>query len=80
MEWKKVESMTMPSEYDLTSSKKYNYIHRNIEEVEREHDGEKYTVYTYEEAKVLKEDWGLFQDLLQAQADIEYLSMITEDL
>ena len=80
MEWKKVESMTEPSEYDFTSSKKYNYIHKNIETVEREHDGETYTVYVYDEAKVNKDDWQLYLDLTQAQADIDYLNMITEDL
>lgn len=80
MEWKKVESMNRPSEYDFTSSKRYNYIHRNIEEVEREHDGETYKVFTYDEAKVVKDDWAVYQDLVQAQADIDYLTMITEDL
>ena len=80
MEWKKVESMTEPSEYDFTSSKKYNYIHKNIETVEREHDGETYIVYVYDEAKVNKDDWQLYLDLTQAQADIDYLNMITEDL
>lgn len=80
MEWRKVESMNEPSEYDLTSSKKYNYVHRNIKEEEKEHDGESYKVYTYEEAKVVKDDWGVYQDLVQAQADIDYLNMITEEL
>lgn len=80
MEWRKTNSMSMPSEYDLTSSKKYNYIRRNIEEVEIERDGEKYKSYSYEEAKVLKDDWGLYQSLRQVQADIDYLTMITEDM
>ena len=80
MEWKKVESMNRPSEYDFTSSKKYNYVRRNVKEVEREHDGENYVAFEYEEAKVTKDDWNLFLDLRQAQADIDYLNMVTEDL
>lgn len=80
MEWRRVESMNEPSEYDFTSSKKYNYVHKNIHQEEREHDGETYTVFTYDEAKVAKESWNVYQDLLQSQADIDYLTMITEDL
>lgn len=80
MNWYRAESAECPQEQDLTSSKKYNYVRRNIEEVERETDGEVITMYVYEEAKVLKEDWGIYTDLSQAQADIDYLTMITEDL
>jgi len=70
----------MPQEEDLTSSKKFNYVRRNIEEVEREEEGKTVTIYEYEEAKILKDDWGIYIDLTQAQADIDYLNMITEDL
>lgn len=37
-------------------------------------------MYEYKEAAILKEDWGVYLDLVQAQADIEYLNMITEEL
>lgn len=71
----------LPQEIDTTSSRKYNYVRRNIVEVEREQeDGTTLTMYEYEEIQVLKEDWGLYLDLVQAQADIEYLNMITEEL
>lgn len=81
MNWYKSESATLPLEIDTESSKVYNYVRQNIEEVEKENeDGETVTAYTYDEAKVLKEDWGLYLDLSQAQADIDYLNMITEDL
>lgn len=71
----------LPQEIDTTSSRKYNYVRRNIVEVEREQeDGTTLTMYEYEETQVLKEDWGLYLDLVQAQADIEYLNMITEEL
>lgn len=80
MNWYKSESGTMPLEVDITSSAVYNYVRKNIEEVERETEGETTTVYVYDEAKILKEDWGLYLDLTQAQADIDYLNMITEGL
>ena len=45
MNWYYSESMNRPSETDTTSSKVYNYVRRNIEEVTV--DGE--TKYTWEE-------------------------------
>ena len=80
MEWYKVESSNKPLEVDTESSKRYNYIRKNIEVTQRENDGEANTVFIYDECKVLKEDWGLYLELAQAQADIDYLNMITEDL
>ena len=80
MEWYKAESTTRPQETDLTSSRKFNYVRKDITEVERESEGEVITMYEYEEAAILKEDWGVYLDLVQAQADIEYLNMITEEL
>lgn len=81
MIWTRAESTVRPEDQDLDSSKKYNFVRRNIEEEVREQeDGESLTVFTFEEAKILKEDWGVYLDLVQAQADIDYLNMITEDL
>ncbi len=80
MEWYKAESTVRPQETDLSSSKKFNYVRKDITEVEREAEGETVTMYEYKEAAILKEDWGVYLDLVQAQADIEYLNMITEEL
>lgn len=81
MIWTRVESTVRPEDQDLDSSKKYNFVRRNIEEEVREQeDGENLTIFTFEEARILKEDWGVYLDLVQAQADIDYLNMITEDL
>ena len=80
MNWDKVESTVMPLEIDTESSDMFNYVRKNIEEVQREEEGETITMYVYDEAKVLKADWGIYTDLTQAQADIDYLNMITEDL
>ena len=80
MNWYKAESTIMPLEIDTKSSETFNYVRKNIEEVQREAEGETITMYVYDEAKVLKADWGIYTDLTQAQADIDYLNMITEDL
>lgn len=78
MNWYRVESTEMPQENDLTSSKKFNYVRRNVEQVEREEEGETVTMYVYEETKVLKEDWGLYLDTAQNTADIEYIAVMSD--
>lgn len=80
MQWYRAESAALPPETDTESSKAYDYVRRNIEETEKEVDGETVTAYTYEETKIPKESRGIYNDLVQAQADIDYLNMITEDL
>lgn len=80
MNWYKVESAQEPLKLDTESSRAYNLIRRNIEEEERNHDGETMTMYVYEEAKIPKESWELYDELMQAKADIDYLTMLTEDL
>lgn len=76
MNWYYSESMNRPNETDTTSSKVYNYVRRNIEEVTV--DGE--TKYTWEECKIPKENWELYLQNEQQAADIDYLMMLTEDL
>ena len=80
MEWYNSESMIEPAETDTASSKIWNYVRRNIQAVEVEEEGQTLTKYVYEECKIPKESWGMYLELLQAQADIDYLTMITEDL
>ena len=80
MEWYYAESGVEPAEVDMESSKVYNYVRRNIHKESETVDGELLTKWVYEECKVLKESWGMYEQLVQAQADIDYLSMITEDL
>lgn len=43
-------------------------------------DGQERTVYEYDELEVNKDAWTMYLQLEQAQADIDYLNMITEDL
>lgn len=58
--WSRVESNDRPSELDITSSKVYNYVRRNIEEKTKEEDGRIITYYEYYEEKVNKEIWELY--------------------
>ncbi len=80
MDWYNAESLIEPARTDTASSTKYNYVRRNIQTVTLEEEGETITKYVYEECKVSKDSWGMYQQLEQAQADIDYLNMITEDL
>ena len=80
MEWYNSESMSETMEIDTESSAIYNYIRRNIHEVSEKIEGETVIKYEYEECKIPKESWGIYQELVQQKADIDYLTMITEDL
>ena len=77
-EWYRSESTVMPEETDLTSSKVYNYVRRNIEEEEREdEEGNTITMYVFEEMKVSKESWGMYLETIQNTANIDYIAMET---
>lgn len=73
MNWYKSESATYPLEVNTISSKKYNYVRRNITEVVKED----VTYYEYEELKIAKEDWGLYLENEQLRADLDYIAMET---
>ena len=84
MNWITAQSTQRPAEIDTTSSKAVNYVRRNIHmvEVPDMQNGQETTrtVYEYEEMTVSKEAWPMYLQLEQAQADIIYLNMLTEDL
>lgn len=74
--WYKTESNTRPTIIDTESSKKWVYVRKNIEEHEREDEttGIKETFYSYEEQKVPKEVWGIFEKTVENDeriADVE---------
>lgn len=60
--WYTSRSSIYPELEDTTSSAKYNYIRRNIVVIERE-DGNPY--YEYEEAKIPKDVWSIYQKLAE---------------
>lgn len=64
--WYEGTSSVYPSLVDTTSSKKWVYVRRNIEEHERENDeGIKEKFYSFKEQKVPKEIWGIFEKTMQ---------------
>ena len=77
------ESSVKPAELDETSSKKVVYIRKNIAQTTRTvkdqeaEDGNvtesSYTVYTYEEAKVSKEDYELYKTEILKDIEISGL-------
>ena len=71
--WHKSESTVRPDE--LMFSNKSVYIRDNIEEEEREHEeGEKVTMFVYDEAKLTKTEYA--QWLAERnRADIDYICM-----
>lgn len=66
MNWKTVQSNERPDELDKTSSHVYNFVRRNIVEKTREDEqtGETVVYYEYEEAKITKSDWSLYEKLI----------------
>ena len=73
--WYKTEGGVRPKEVDETISDTSVFLRKNIEEVQREVEGEIVTVFVYDELKIPKELYPLFE---QQQADIDYLTMIVE--
>lgn len=73
----KSESTVQPLEVDVESSPTTVYIRRNIVKDERTDPdtGETVTVYTYDEAKVPKDEYDRYMQE-KAQADISYLYMM----
>ena len=73
--WYDGESSVYPQLIDTTSSKKWVYVRRNIEEHEREDEqGIKEIFYSFEETKIPKDVWAIFEkeaDNSERIADVE---------
>ena len=71
MNWNRTESAERPDELATKISKKYNYIRKNITEVQKEQpDGSTMTMYEYDELEVLKTDWELFETVSESATRI----------
>lgn len=66
----KTESASEPQTVDTTSSKVYNYVRKNIEKVNRDNA----SVYTYDEIKIPKEQWHLYEQNEALKAENESLN------
>lgn len=59
--WYKAESMTLPAIIDDTSSRVYVYVRKNINVEQRtDESGETIIVYVYDEIKIPKEVYEIF--------------------
>lgn len=81
----KSESTVRPEAIDTESSKTTVYLRRNIKEVARTDElaGDDVTFYEYEEAKLTKEEYRQYINVIEAEnirkmmADLAYLALCT---
>lgn len=79
MNWKRVQGSIYPPEVDTISSKKYNYVTKNVTEVQVEQEeGDPVILYEYDQLKINKEDWGLYLLTEKNAANIDYVAMMTD--
>jgi hypothetical protein len=72
--WYYAEGQELPAIVDETSSKKWIYVRRNIEEFERE----KEKFYRWEEIKLPKDTYPIYQQEQANAANIDYIAMIND--
>jgi uncharacterized protein YxeA len=70
------ESLEYPLELDVTSSKTTVYVRENIKSKTQDNNGEKSTVYIFDEFQYTKEE---YLELLvkKNKANLDYLSIMT---
>lgn len=83
--WYKSETgnTEIPSEVDTTSSRVYVYLRKDFERKTREpmQEGEEPTEYwEYMEQKIKKEDWEMYQSLIQNENNITDTQMAVCEL
>ena len=79
--WYYAEGKERPAIIDETSSKKWVYVRRNIEEFEREDVTDleiKEKFYKWEEMKIRKEDYLIYQLEVQNAANLDYIAMMSD--
>ena len=70
--WHKSENTIRPAQLDTSSSKVYNIITKNVEEVTYiDDEGKEATKFVYDEAFILKEDWEVYESILQNKSDLQ---------
>ena len=72
LNYRKSESSVYPELIDTTSSKKCVYLRKNVVEVQSEDmNGEIYTTYEYEEAKLTKEEYEQYLKEINSTETLE---------
>ena len=75
--WYRSESKVRPLEVDTTTSKKYIYLRTNIEEVQmRNDDGESYTIFNYDEAKLTPEEYEIYLKEITATQTLDNIETL----
>lgn len=81
MNWYYAEGRDKPLVTDEMSSKKWIYVRRNIEEFAREDETDptiKEKFYHWEEIKIRKEDYPIYQQEQANVANIDYIAMMND--
>lgn len=78
--WYYAEGKERPAIVDETSSKKWVYVRKNIEERIRTNEitGETETYYAYEEIKLPKDTYSIYQQEQANAANIDYIAMMND--
>lgn len=77
--WYSGESSIYPALVDTTSSKKWVYVRRDIEKHERENEqGIKEKFYKWEEMKIPKENYPIYELAVQNAANLDYFAMMSD--
>ena len=72
LNYKKSQSSVYPELIDTTSSKKYVYLRKNVVEKQSEDmNGEIYTTYEYDEAKLTKEEYEQYLKEINSTETLE---------
>jgi len=81
MNWYYSEGRDRPKTIDSISSKKWVYLRRNIVECEREDETNpqiKEKFYKWEEMKIPKENYPIYELEAQNAANLDYLAMMND--
>lgn len=81
MNWYYAEGRDKPETIDDISSKKWVYLRRNIVECEREDETDptiKEKFYKWEEMKIPKENYPIYELAVQNAANLDYLAMMSD--
>ena len=81
MNWYYAEGRDRPETIDDISSKKWVYLRRNIVECEREDETNpqiKEKFYSWEEMKISKETYPIYELEVENAANLDYLAMMSD--
>ena len=78
--WYESSSTAYPSLLDTTSSKVYVYVRKNVRQETIEEEGSSKVIYTYDEMKVPKEVYGIFEKELQNDSRLNDIEEVLTEI